>query len=227
MIKLYNQNWLVFWDQSDILRRQSFVDNILTDLRSELKLINSAFDFVQCEASLLTPSEFVSDNYTSEDVFVIDDLTLRPETTAGSYEYAKHILNTHYKPKTRLPLVVRQHGKSFRREQDKELKHMRLKEFYQLEFQILYSMWSEDAYYEKIVDIVYKIISKYFDCYIEPSDRLPDYSEITTDIIVKWSYNMEVCSISKRKDFEWAHNVEVAIGTDRLVYQWNNKWLMN
>ena len=66
-----------------------------------------------------------------------DGLALRPETTPGSYAYAQHLLNTHsgYKP----PLCVWQAGKSFRREQDQVTKNMRLKEFWQQEFQCIYS----------------------------------------------------------------------------------------
>ena len=58
----------------------------------------------------------------------------------GSYAYAKHLLNTHNDTKVRMPLVVWQHGKSFRREQDQPTKFMRLKEFHQLEFQCIYSL---------------------------------------------------------------------------------------
>ena len=222
MKKLYEPNGLVFRSQEEILQRDIFVSYIKENLQRELELINPAFKFIQCEASLLTPNEFISDSYTEDDVFRLDDITLRPETTAWSYEYAKLVLNPHSKPKTRLPIVVRQHGKSFRREQDKEIKHMRLKEFYQLEFQILYSPES-DHYYDKIISIVHKLLLKYFDCYTEPSDRLPSYSDITTDVVVKWDYNMEVCSISKRTDYDWAWVTEVAIGTDRLIYQFNLK----
>jgi glycyl-tRNA synthetase (class II) len=72
----------------------------------------------------------------------------------GSYEYAKVLLNPHNKPKYQMPLVVRQHGKSFRREQDKTLENMRLKEFYQLEFQIIYSMSTDFDYHTDVVNIV-------------------------------------------------------------------------
>ena len=52
------------------------------------------------------------------------------------------------------------------------------------------------------------------------SDRLPSYSEKTIDIEVfnneKW---MEICSISKRNDFDENHLVlEIAFGLDRLLY---------
>jgi hypothetical protein len=51
---------------------------------------------------------------------------------------------------------------------------------------------------------------------IVDSDRLPDYSESTKDVEHVES-GMELCSISKRKDFEGAKVLEVAVGTDRVV----------
>ena len=69
------------------------------------------------------------------------------------------------------------------------------------------------------------------------SDRLPAYSQVTTDVEVdngdKW---MEVCSISRRTDFPQAARfatkgggareveilvLEIAIGLDRCVYNWS------
>ena len=70
------------------------------------------------------------------------------------------------------------------------------------------------------------------------SDRLPDYSLRTMDIEVwnedKW---MEICSISKRKDFDKKAIInykskviekdllvlEIAIGLDRCVYNYNER----
>ena len=160
-------------------------------------------------------------------MFVInDELTLRPETTMGSYEYARHILNTHNDVKQKLPVVVWQHGKSFRNEQDKVSKNMRLKEFYQLQYQIIYSANTSNDYHTLVVDIVKNILSIHFDVRTILSDRLPDYSEKTTDIEMV-DCGMEICSISQRKDFytynpqglkEYHKVVEVAIGTDRLLY---------
>ncbi len=53
-------------------------------------------------------------------------------------------------------------------------------------------------------------------CRMVLSDRLPDYSDETVDIEHAES-TMELCSISKRKDFEGAKVLEVAVGTDRVV----------
>jgi len=199
-----------------------FEEYFVAEVSTALREINHSFGVVQCEASLLTPNELINKGYTDEDVFRIgDELTLRPETTMGSYEYAKEILNVHYKPKTRMPICVWQHGKSFRNEQDKAEKNMRLKEFYQLEFQIIFSKDTANDYYEPLLQSVKDMINKMIgECYIIESDRLPDYSERTMDIQMKHN-DMEICSMSQRKDFDGANVIEIAIGTDRCIYNFN------
>jgi len=67
-------------------------------------------------------------------------------------------------------------------------------------------------------------VSRYVDSsHIELSDRLPIYSEITTDIVMNKN-NMKVCSISKRKDYLDKHIkvIEVAFSTCRLIYNKSN-----
>jgi len=150
-------------------------------------------------------------------------LVLRPETTMGSYAYARHLLNPHNPVKIMPPLVVYQHGKSFRREQDQPTKFMRLKEFYQLEFQILYSPSTKNDYSISLIPAVKQMIENMIGpCHVEDSDRLPSYAEWTKDVICTKS-GMEVCSMSKRTDFEGMNVIEVAIGTDRCIYNFNNK----
>jgi histidyl-tRNA synthetase len=219
MQKIYKPNGLVIWTEQEILLRESMVNLITSNLELEMKKINKAFEFVRVEVSQITPIEFINKNYSEEDYFALGDgLVLRPETTMGSYEYAKGLLNPHNKPKYSLPLVVRQFGKSFRKEQDTVVANMRLKEFYQLEFQIIYSNTTDQDYHSKVVVIVKDILRGLVgDCYTIESDRLPDYSEKTTDIQF-YNNDMELASISLRKDFERAKVVEVAIGMDRLVY---------
>lgn len=219
MYGLYERNGLVFWGSQEIAARRMMEDFFVGTLEGVLKTENWAFQMFQCEAPLLTPQERINPNYTSEDVFVpAEGLVLRPETTMGSYAYAQHLLNPHNERKVRLPLVVWQHGKSFRREQDQPTSHMHLKEFYQLEFQILYGLTTANDYAARVVPAVRDMIARFVGpCRMEPSDRLPDYSEETIDVVCERT-NMEVCSISKRKDFEGAKCLEVAIGTDRCIY---------
>lgn len=219
MLTLYEPNGLVFWSEKEIRLRRQMEEYFVSSLVECLKAQNRAFDFFQCEASLLTPRELINPNYTDDDIFApTENLVLRPETTMGSYAYARYLLNTHNDRKVRMPFVVWQHGKSFRNEQDQPLTKMRLKEFYQLEFQILFDLKTANDYSLAVVPTVREMIENFIgECRIENSDRLPDYSESTTDIVCVRS-NMEVCSISKRKDFEGAKCLEVAIGTDRVLH---------
>lgn len=212
----YDINGLKFWTEEQISLRDGFVPTIYHHLKTHLLSKNSAFQFVRVEAPCLTPKELIQ--YAPNDYFTVTDtLALRPETTMGSYIAAEQLLNPHSGIKYRLPLVVWQHGKSFRNEQDKTEKNMRLKEFYQLEFQIIFSESTKADYYEGIVEAVRTVIMHVTGVVpkVLPSDRLPYYSEVTMDVEVN---GMEICSISKRKDFQYPV-IEVAIGTDRLVYQ--------
>lgn len=223
MENLYNSNGLVFWFEEEIRIREMLKQHFVAAISSNLKIQNRGFEILQVEAPLITPESLISKSYTSSDVFVLNadsiaKLVLRPETTMGSYKALEYLLNTHNDRKIKLPLCVWQHGKSFRQEQDQPTKFMRLKEFYQLEFQIAYSASTANDYSVSLVPAVQQAISEMIGpCRIEPSDRLPDYSESTTDIICNTN-DMEVCSISKRKDFPDAKILEVAIGTDRCVY---------
>ena len=240
MENLYERNGLIFFTEEEIQIREMAEKYFIQQLKQCLKKMNNAFDFFRVESPLLTPGNLINPNYTSSDVFEIrtlhtdiesstfDDiiskrLFLRPETTMGSFLCAKHLLNPHNEQKVRMPIVVWQHGKSFRNEQDQPNKFMRLKEFYQLEFQIIYGKTTANDYYTPILEEVRKMISDMIGpCDIIKSDRLPDYSEITMDIMCLRS-NMEVCSISKRKDFENGNVIEVAIGTDRILYNFQEK----
>lgn len=213
---IYNSNGLVFWNAEQIKTREYYSDLIANRLIAKLKKLNKAFESYRIEAPCLIPNEFISNEYDKGGYFQTSDdsVSLRPETTGSSYAYAQYLITSQV---TKLPLVVWQLGKSFRREQDKTIKNMRLKEFYQLEFQVIYSIDTKADYPELIKETIQEII-KYIlgDCRLELSDRLPHYSDETTDVI----YNdMEICSMSKRNDFPNATNFEVAIGMDRILYQ--------
>lgn len=224
MENLYEVNGLIFWSEEEIRLRNMIQDHIVSAISINLKAQNRGFELFQVEAPLITPKQFINKNYADGDMFVIDErFVLRPETTMGSYQALTSLISPHNDRKVKPPLVVWQHGKSFRREQDQPTKYMRLKEFYQLEFQIAYSLSTANDYSINFIPAINKTISDLIGpCRIEPSDRIPDYSESTTDIICEKS-NMEVCSISKRKDFPSLKILEVAVGTDRCVFNFLNK----
>lgn len=218
MDNLYNINGLYFWSEEEIRLRRMFEQHFVAAISQNLKTQNRGFEIIQVEAPLLTPPELINKGYAIADTYALHDLVLRPETTMGTYKAIEHLLSPYNERKIKLPLCVWQHGKSFRREQDQATKFMRLKEFYQLEFQIAFSPSTATDYAERLIPAVQQSIAEMIGpCHLEKSDRLPDYSEITMDVVCDKN-NMEVCSISKRKDFPAAKILEVAIGTDRCVF---------
>jgi glycyl-tRNA synthetase len=239
MLGLYHVNGLVFYDEKFVRMRRFFCEYFARELDVILKLMNPAWRMIEVEAPLITPRHLLNPNYTNADIWSqeSDDgemaLAMRPETTPGSYVYAQHLLNGHSGVK--LPFVVWQAGKSFRREQDQVMKNVRLKEFYQQEFQCLYTADSANDYHKNCLEPVQAMLTDMISLptRIVPSDRLPSYSQVTMDVEVwngdKW---MEICSISRRTDFPQKavfqsksttvekdiFVLEVAIGLDRCVY---------
>ena len=237
MKQLYEVNGLIFWSDEEILLRRQFEDYFANKIKSTLLNINRAWNIFHIEAPILTPNLLINSSYIDSDVWsTADELVLRPETTPGSYKYAEYLLQSHNKINP--PLVIWQSGKSFRSEQDQVTKNMRLKEFYQQEFQCIYTSDTKNDYHSAVLEPVREMIERMigFPARLVESDRLPKYSEITIDVEVnngnKW---MEVCSISRRTDFpikiKFQQNknvveksllvLEIAIGLDRCVYNFN------
>ena len=244
MLNLFNVNSLVHWEEREINMRDHMVRFFSEEVRSFLRSVNPAWDIRRVEAPALTPRPLISDAYTNADIWAQEQLTeteaplvLRPETTPSTYVYMQHILGNH--SRTRLPLCVWQAGRSYRREQEQPTKHMRLKEFWQLEFQCAYTADSGNDYHAVSLEPVRRMIAAIipFPTRIVPSDRLPAYSQTTVDVEVdngdKW---IEVCSISRRTDFPERYRtqpkkgpaveqdvlvLEIAIGLDRCVYNWD------
>lgn len=244
MKTLYNVNSLVIWEEKDIRLKRWIEDTIKEEVKSILLDLNPQWKFFQIEAPSLIPLDLINSNYTSDDVWVQEvkdendvKLVLKPETTPSSYVYAEYLLDSNL---VLPPFVVWQTSKSFRREQDQTIKHMRLKEFTQTEFQCIYSSDTLNDYQERVLEPIRKMFEDIISmpCRIIESDRLPDYSLRTMDIEVwnedKW---MEICSISKRKDFTKKAKfttkskvvekellvLEIATSSDRIVYNYNKK----
>jgi glycyl-tRNA synthetase len=221
---LYNVNGLVFWDEKEIWLRQTFISYFAEEMERYLRNENNAWRMFRIEAPVLMPKEFLNPEYNLADVFGTSrDLILRPETTAGSYLYAKYLLEHHTGVKP--PICVWQAGKSFRLEQDQVTKNMRLKEFYQQEFQCIYAMNTKNPY-DNIETCVKTFIWDAVNrpCRVVASDRTPAYSTKTMDVMVDFidengeAREMELCSISRRTDLEGFNVLEVAIGLDRCIW---------
>lgn len=244
MLNIFNSNGLVHWEEREIRMRESMARFFADEIRYFLRDSNPAWDVRQVEAPLLTPRNLISSAYDNTDIWVQQTLSssdvemvLRPETTPSTYVYMQYLLNNH--AGVRPPFCVWQAGRSFRREQDQATKHMRLKEFWQMEFQCVFTADTGNDYHSNCLEPVRRMIASMINLptRIVPSDRLPAYSMVTMDIEVdngdKW---MEVCSISKRTDFPQKYRavnkkketvehdllvLEIAIGLDRCVYNWD------
>jgi len=245
MLNVFDINGLIFWNEEEIKLRETMRDFFAKRIQSDLLGMNDRWKFFHVEAPLLNPRDLLNVNYTEDDIWLQwgdhrtenapRELALRPETTPGSYAYAQYLLNNQLSIFP--PLCVWQAGKSFRREIIQHTKHMRLKEFYQQEFECIFTAETGMDYQEAMLSKVEKMIGAliHLPTRLVESDRLPSYSKRTMDVEIwngdKW---MEVCSISLRTDFPQklvfqgkkdriekdALVLEIAIGLDRCVYNW-------
>ena len=227
-IALYNTSQLRFWTEREVSLRDGLIPRILYAVKTPLLNLNKAWSFERIEGPLLTPKSYISSSYTIDDIWSTngvvaeEEIVLRAETTASSYSYA-HYLMGQQGGNVKLPLCVWQVGKSFRREENDGASAAKLRffEFYQQEFQCIYSKSTGADYITPTIESVSEEISNITakQTRIVASDRLPSYSEKTLDIeIENDGHWREMCSVSKRIDFsETAYVLEVAVGLDRLV----------
>lgn len=221
----YNIESLRFYDEAEIELREMMTTRIASAVKRTLLGVNPAWKFYRVEGPLLTPRNFVSDSYDEDDIFITQvekastKLVLRPETTVSSYQMARQKYAGN-----KLPMCVWQVGKSFRVEKSDgaTAAKLRFNEFYQLEFQCIYSVGTKADYRSYLMQAVSKEISMFLFGeklrHLE-SDRLPAYSESTLDIEVPFRDDWkEVASCSIRTDFsEDTRVAEIAIGLDRLI----------
>lgn len=153
MKSLFDKNGLMFWTEKEFRLRERFRDYFVEQMRDALLATNPAWRMMMVEAPLLMPKELVNPNYTAADMFVVEDLVLRPETTPGTYRFVRSLFDNSNSG-VRPPICVWQAGKSFRREQDQPQKYMRLKEFYQLEFQCIYTSDTANDYHAALLEPV-------------------------------------------------------------------------
>ena len=228
---LYNANGLPFYSEDEIIKREYISRTVNLNIQQILLSQNKAWKFERIEAPSLIPTNLINSNYTDDDCYIMGDICLKPETTPSTYVYMTHMLES---AKALPPYCVWQISKSFRREQDQSTKHCRFKEFYQQEYQCLYSADTKNDYQMSVIEDIAKLLRNItsLDTRIVLSDRLPSYSIKTIDIEVdngdKW---MEVASISVRTDFPYkpiikgkeieCRVLEIALGIDRLMYNSN------
>jgi glycyl-tRNA synthetase len=227
----YDIESLRFYDEAEIELREMMTARIANNVKRTLAQVNSAWKVYRVEGPLLTPRNFVSPSYDEDDIFITQiekagsKLVLRPETTVSSYEFARKKY-----AREKFPLCVWQVGKSFRVEKSDgaTAAKLRFNEFYQLEFQCIYSVGTKADYRKYLMDSVSADVSMFLSGekvrHVE-SDRLPAYSESTLDIEVPFRNDWkEVASCSIRTDFSEDTRVcEIAIGLDRLIEIYNER----
>lgn len=224
-LSLYPIDSLRFYTEDELQMRDMITRRFSSVVKSTLTGMNGAWKFFQVEGPLLTPRNYVSDSYDADDIFITQvtranqQLVLRPETTASSYLYARKIAET-----TKFPFCVWQLGKSFRVEKSDgaTASKLRFNEFYQLEFQCIYSDTTKADYRSKLIDALKIEVSRFLlgqEVRVVPSDRLPAYSESTLDIETMYNGDWkEVASCSIRTDYADNMKVcEIAFGIDRLT----------
>lgn len=234
MEQIYNLNNFPFYNEEDIRLREHFAREMPIEVARILTDLNAAWAFERIEAPCLIPRELLSPEYTDDDIWAQPSrpdqapLALKPETTPSTYAYMVKRLEERSR---KLPWCVWQLSKSFRREQDQPSRHMRLKEFYQMEFQCVFSADSKCDYLSRSIEPLADWFARALCLPTRAiqSDRLPAYSERTLDIEVwnadKW---MEVCSVSLRRDFPIQPKMkdkpiecrvlEIACGPDRMAH---------
>jgi len=217
---------LRFWNEREVNLRDNFISQISLEVKELLLSANRGFSFHRVEGPILIPRSYISENYTDNDVFVTNhnygecEAVLRAETTPASYQYARNLMRKgkRFSP----PICVWQSGKSFRREvlDGASPSKLRFNEFYQLEFQCIYSETTMADYRDMTINKIADLLSSLSNSEVRIQDsKPPSYAESTKDIELmfngKW---MEVASCSIRTDFSEDMKVyEIAIGLDRLL----------
>lgn len=193
------------WHQHHLETRDSLVEYFTRCLERELGKINSAFRFMRIETPILLP--FTVDKGKLQTVQIRldnEELVLRQNTMTGAYEASKDILSGKAGQKHKLPIVVWQHGKVF------EKINGVLKEFYHLEYQVLFSKTTGMPYSPTIaqacVNMVYKQCGATHEV-VKPESFIT-YAEDNNDLLF---------SIRERDDFWAGKNIEVVLNLDHCT----------
>lgn len=208
MIKT-NQNGLVCWNEQEIVKRESLADELLADVKRTLYEINHAIQVFRVETPCMIPQDMAKGHLPH---YLIDDrYAMRGESTKGTYFMQDKI-------DYRLPVCLYQINKSFRDEKSEaiRLSKFRLREFWQMEFQLFYSPDTKADYHEMFVDKFFNETAgaKWGIPKELTPEELPPYSLRTTDF--EMDGMLEVASLSTRKDYK-VPVFEISFGLDRLV----------
>lgn len=236
-------NGLVYYTEEDIARREHLIQDITRHLQFILKAVNRSVNFQRVETPAMVPVSMVNAHLEADfpiwrvnggpknaSITPETDLALRPESTRGTYTMFDVLYPMENSLKKNLPLCLWQSGLSFRQEQDATFKHLRFKQFYQLEYQLAYSEGTKVDYHtEAAYAMSYLMRTRFPHLHSYSEDLLeadrPFYSSKTTDIYLitktdaanATAEQWECVAISTRKDFKYPI-LEVSVGLDRLTY---------
>lgn len=208
-------NATVAWNEQEILRREALIREIPLMLHQAWRDLNWAVQMERCETPILTPpAELKSHIECGFELIPAGALGyLRPETTAGTYAMFDSMFPNAGQIRKRLPFCLWQVGCSFRDEAKPDTMRaskLRLRQFYQMEFQLFTADDTKAPYLETALEV----LTKRYGGEIVIADELPHYSEKTLD----WQIDgLEVAGCSIRTDWKHGKVFEVAIGLDRLV----------
>lgn len=207
-MKSFNSNGFVWWNEEEIEKRESLARELVTSVRKTLYDMNAAIQMFRVETPCLMPQEWAKGHLP---FYLVDNrFALRGESTRGTYEVMNGL-------SAKLPVCLYQINKSFRDEKTKaiRLSNYRLREFWQIEFQLFYSPDTKADYHQLFVDSFHG-----FGKSVElPENDLPPYSVRTTDLEIDGT---EIASLSTRKDFR-VPVFEMSFGLDRLVMKAGEK----
>lgn len=209
----YLSNGLVWWDECAIERREAITSRLIGEVRRTIQDMNSAIRFIRVETPCLMPFDWCTNSQLP--YMRTENHALRAESTRGTYWVQEHV-------QFKLPVCIYQINKSFRDEKSEamRLSHLRLREFYQLEFQLFYAIGTRNDYHQKFVDSFhFQLGVADVEGLLElvplelQTEELPPYSTRTTDLNIG---KYEVASLSTRNDFE-VPVFEMSFGLDRLT----------
>ncbi len=230
----FNKNGFVCWSEKEVRLREIFRNYFVERIHDVLA---PSCHMIMAETPTIVPHELVDVKYTNQEMFFVSgDMVLRPELTPGLYHFMTRLFNdmtSGVKP----PICVWQAGEVFRKEQDLPTKYVKLKEFYQVEFQCAYINELSD-YHNKLLQPVANMIC---DMVCLPTRIVrndpPKYSRSRIHVEVDIGDTMlKLASMNLRTDFPTNFRytnskgkllekklvvAEVVIGLDRCLYAFN------
>jgi len=208
-------NATVAWNEQEIARRESLVQELPVLLLHAWRELNGAVQMERCETPILTPSTELQSHLDAnfELVPAGTGRYLRPETTAGTFAAFAQRFPDPKNRRKRLPYCMWQAGLSFREEANPETMRaskLRLRQFHQMEFQLFAAHGSQAPYLETALEA----LTKRYGGKVVAATELPHYSSKTLDWMIG---DLEVAGCSVRTDWPEGLVFEVAIGLDRLT----------